>query len=643
MKVLRTAAGLLALSALCLLPAGVSWGQFGGQFEYPFSVAVDSAGNVYVSERARHRINKIDGNTGAVLWRAGTQGSGPDQFNGPAGIAIDSTGFIYVADTYNARIQKLHPTGASMTRWGSYGSGPGQFVRPIAIAIDRNDHVYVLDSQLRQVQKFRNDGGAFYGSFGTVGTGDGEFTSLGGGPLDIAIDAADNAYISDTAAYRIHKWQLTSDATGQLTGTNFTGWMGRCTSGANCDMTHQASRGFSCSATSCSASSPGSGPGQFQNAFGLALDGQGRLLVADFDNNRIQRFVLSGGLPTTWGTLGTGPDQFRGPIDVAAFGTSAVYVADMRNKRISKFGNTGTNVSTIGGDIFLSAAPGWPPDDRNALIDPNPFFVLTDQTATSQLTVTSFAGFQGNVTLSRLCCQDLVTGAPVSPVLPNGVDVTISPSLPSSQSLAANSSIGGTMTVRANSSAVGGKYLALVRAENQPSSVAQQIGLSFEVVPLRADSTTRPCPAFYQQGSTPEVLPLRSALTMIYGAKIAAPTKVSFTLAVGSTTVPRVGLEITIDKANTPAPLKSNESLIVVDNPTRSMKAVMAIDSRACGPTGTAGFVASPGGTGMFRISTANATTLVFSQQRQDIAVFAEQNFWALAGGRRLTIGWLER
>jgi streptogramin lyase len=636
--VVRAAAGLLALSALCVIAPGVSWGQLGGQFEYPFSVAVDSAGNVYVSERMRHRINKIDGNTGAVIWRAGTQGAGPDQFNGPSGIAVDSAGSIYVADTYNARIQKLSPTGASVARWGSYGSGAGQFLKARAIALDARGDLYVVDSERRQVQKFSNTG-AYLGSFGDPGLGDGLFTTIGGGPMDIAVDPG-YAYVTDTAAGRIQRFALTSDAAGRLTAANFTGWMGRCTSGANCDVTHQKSREFSCTAATCSAPAPGSGPGQFQNPFGLALDGQGRLFVADFDNNRIQRFVLSGGFPTSWGTPGTGPDQFRGPIDVTTFGTAAVYVADMRNKRISKFGNNGQNVSTIGGDIFLSAAPGWPADDRNALVDPNPYFVLTGGTATSKLTITSLGLFQGLVSLTRRCCQDLATGAPVTPVLPSGVSVDLTPT---QVNVAANSSAESTMTIRADSTAAGGKHLALVGAGNQPLSVSQTMGLSFEVVRLVTDSTTPPCPSFYQQGSTPEVLPLRSVLTTVYGAKIAAPTRVSFAIAARSMSVPRVGWMITIDKANTPAPLRSSQSLVVVDNPTGSMKAVTAIDGRACGVVGTAGFVAQPGGTGMFQISTANTTTLVLSQQRQDIAVFAEQNFWALAGGRRLTIKWVER
>jgi hypothetical protein len=533
-------------------------------------------------------------------------------------------------------------------RWGSYGSGDGQFQRPHAIALDALGNLYVVDSPLRRVQKFSN-AGAYRGKFGSAGPGPSQFSAIGGGPRDIVIDASNDIYIADTGANRVQKFRPFSDTAGQLTRADFLGWMGRCASGKDCDTTHQRNTDRLCDSPnpspgpgpSCVPSTPtgGSGPGQFVNPFGLALDSGGRLFVADFDNNRIQRFVLTGGLPTAWGTLGTGPDQFRGPIDVAAFGTAAVYVADMRNKRISKFGNNGAGISTVGGDIFLGAAPGWPPDDRNALIDPNPYFVVTGGSATSKLTITSLGLFQGNVSLTRRCCQDLPSGTPLTPVLPQGVSVDISPT---QVNVVGNSSVESTMTIRADSTAAGGKHLALVSADNQPSSVSRQIGMSFEVVPLRADSTTLPCPGFYQQGSTPEVLPMRTGLRMVYDSKIAAPTRVSFALAVASSIAP-VGWLITIDKANTPTPLRSTESIVVVDNPTGSMKAVTAIDGRACGVIGTAGFVAEPGGTGMFRISTANTTTLVFSQQRQDFAVFAEDNFWALAGGRRLTIKWIGR
>jgi hypothetical protein len=64
--------------------------------------------------------------------------------------------------------------------------------------------------------------------------------------------------------------------------------------------------------------SSGSGPGQFNNPIGIALDGQGNLYVADSQNHRIQKLSTNGGRPIAqFGTKGTGPGQFNGPIGVA--------------------------------------------------------------------------------------------------------------------------------------------------------------------------------------------------------------------------------------------------------------------------------------------------------------------------------------
>src|SRR5262245_21556382 len=69
----------------------------------------------------------------------------------------------------------------------------------------------------------------------------------------------------------------------------------------------------------------GSGPGQFQEPRGLAVDPAGVVYVADFGNNRIQKFSSSGALLKVWGTAGSDDGQFYGPCAVALDGQGHVF------------------------------------------------------------------------------------------------------------------------------------------------------------------------------------------------------------------------------------------------------------------------------------------------------------------------------
>ena len=88
--------------------------------------------------------------------------------------------------------------------------------------------------------------------------------------------------------------------------------------------------------------SQGTGAGQFDQPFALAVDGSGFVYVADRSNNRIQKFTATGAFVTTWGTPGSGPGQFQNPSGVAVDAAGNVYVSDTGNYRIQKFAGDGT-------------------------------------------------------------------------------------------------------------------------------------------------------------------------------------------------------------------------------------------------------------------------------------------------------------
>ena len=67
----------------------------------------------------------------------------PGEFNGPWDVAVDLAGNLYVADTDNHRVQKVSPAGELLAQWGSYGSDPGQFRGPMGVAVDAQGNVYV--------------------------------------------------------------------------------------------------------------------------------------------------------------------------------------------------------------------------------------------------------------------------------------------------------------------------------------------------------------------------------------------------------------------------------------------------------------------------------------------------------------------
>jgi hypothetical protein len=646
-----------------------------GGFMWPVSVAVGPAmiGTVpglvglVVSENARHRISVFDRN-GNLITRFGARGSngsvgglgGNDgEFNNPLGIAVDSQGLVFVADTGNARVQKLDPrSGNVVAKWGSPGSGPGQFRKPRAIAVDAEGNVSVLDSQTGMIQKFSSDGARHLGLWGGLGTGDAQFSPAGGGPADLAIDAMGFAYVSDPVNHRIKKWQIVSDAaTGMIQSATFVGWSGRCTSGTSCDASLERSNGFTCTAMTCASTSlPGSGIGQFLGPQGLALD-RGILSVTDTGNHRVQQFDTSNGqFVRAWGTRGSTLNSFINPADVAASGNDH-YVADTSNQRVLRFRDVTLSPmvgEVIGGEIALSATPGYPPQSLDPLVDANPLFVMAGGTATTTVRVTSVNAFAGPVTLATTgCCEDYLSRMP----LPAAVTTTfVSPTV----QVPADNFGETVLTIAAPGTALPRKVLIPLAAGNPALGVSDMTGIVADIVSIPPNRGTRPCvaPVVFGGGEAtlPEVLPLSAMTTGLYRLKSSAPTRTSFVVGVASVlNQRRYPFRMTIGVAKATSTLLPGQALVVLNNTSGQDKEIGTILATNCAAAPQPAVVA-PNQSATLLISTADTTTLVLNEkycQKEFIglcfqyafrsrAMFDDGAFWSFFGGRQLTINWAQ-
>ena len=121
--------------------AGDGLAAAAAELSSPEGLAIDAAGNVYISDSADNRVRKVSPD-GVVTTVAGDgyPGSRDNELNFPYGLAVDSAGALYIADLGNARIRKVAADGTVTT----VASGP-PLVAPRNLAADRDGNLYVSD------------------------------------------------------------------------------------------------------------------------------------------------------------------------------------------------------------------------------------------------------------------------------------------------------------------------------------------------------------------------------------------------------------------------------------------------------------------------------------------------------------------
>ncbi len=302
------------------------------RFNNPNGVAVDVAGNLYVTDQANNMIRKITpAGVVSTFAGSGTAGSANGMgtaasFNNPIGIAVDLQGNVYIADFGNNLVRKITSGGVVSTYAGTgaigFNDGPGiqaTFNAPAGIAVDKFGSVYVSEPANGLIRKITPDRNVtrYAGAIGLS-----QFVNFANGPAlsasfdlpeGLAVDQAGNLYVADIVNNMIRK--IATDGTvSTLAGTLAGGF-------ANGD----------------------AGTASFMHPYYVAVDGADNVYVTDNGNNVVRKITALGTVSTLAGTGTVGAVDGKNTIakfndlhGIAVDANGNVYVGDEQNNKIRK-------------------------------------------------------------------------------------------------------------------------------------------------------------------------------------------------------------------------------------------------------------------------------------------------------------------
>jgi len=255
----------------------------------PGAVVADEAGNLYVADTMNHRVRKVEAATGIMTTIAGT---GQHRFSGdggpavaaalnePVALAVDRRGHLYIADQSNNRVRRLDLAMGLITTVAGTGeaayTGDGMLASeaglagPSGLALCSDGALYIADTFNGRIRRVDPE----TGSISTVAGDGGEYRYQGGAnefstslsrPYGIALDREGNLLITDSDSHLIRKWDRTRKIVTRVAGNGLARFGGDGGPPEDCSLNYP---------------------------FGVAVDEEGNLYIADTFNHRIRLIAM---------------------------------------------------------------------------------------------------------------------------------------------------------------------------------------------------------------------------------------------------------------------------------------------------------------------------------------------------------------
>ncbi|MGH3157683.1 MAG: RHS repeat-associated core domain-containing protein [Streptosporangiaceae bacterium] len=303
----------------------------GSRLDYPYGIAVDAAGDLFIADQGNNRVQEVSAATGNITTIAGSATgaagytpAGPATsalLDAPDGVAVDAAGDVYIADSGNNRVEEVYASGGKS--WGQ--------------AMTAGD-MYTIAGSASAASGLSGDGGA-------------AASALLWSPQSLAFSPAGDLYIGDTRNCRVQ--EIPAATAGGMTKNDI--------------YTIAGSPGGTC------GPSGDGGPAVdalLSKPAGMAADASGDLYIADGNNDRVQEIPAANG--TQWGQSMTAGDMYTvagnatkgesgdgGPataaemsfaVGVSVDSTGNLYIADWAGNHLREV--------TASAQATITAAPG---------------------------------------------------------------------------------------------------------------------------------------------------------------------------------------------------------------------------------------------------------------------------------------------